>query len=62
MSACPHLEPIVEADDGAGLDVCPGKQSLASILDAALPHLDKYRLIRVREVRGPEIISCYTEH
>lgn len=47
----PDLHPVVEADDGAGLDVRPGKESLASILDPALSHLHKYCLVRVPGVR-----------
>ena len=47
----PDLHPVVEAEDGAGLDVCPGKQSLASVFDPALSHLNKDGLIRVPEVR-----------
>ena len=51
VPARPDLHPVVEADDGAGLDVGPGKQSLASIFDPALSHLNKYGLVRVPGVR-----------
>ena len=43
----PHLHPVVEADDGAGLDVRPGKQSLPGVLDPALLHLHKDGLVGV---------------
>ena len=49
-----HLDPVVEADDGPLLYVGLGKQALAGVLNAALPHLNKYCLIRVWKVRRPE--------
>ena len=52
-----HLDPVVEADDGPLLDVGLGKQALAGVFDAALPHLHKYRLIRVWKVRRPDMAT-----
>ena len=52
-----HLEPVVEADDGALLDVGPGEQALARVPDPALPHLHEDRLVGVGEVRGPDNIK-----